>query len=110
MTQNIKPYGPLKAEDIQAMRDAPAGEAVKIIRKYDPAWGYGGENQKFLIKFERVLVETTYEKAEVEIAASSKEQAEKLAEEHKEDDLDWSTEGYGDEEYQDFGFEVIGED
>lgn len=72
----MKPWGDMTPEDIQAAIIAPEGEAAKIIRKYDPAWGRKGE-ELFEVFFVKKV--TKYHNCKIKISAASKENAKEIA-------------------------------
>lgn len=92
-------WGGMTPEDIEACKLAPAGGAVKIIRQYDPAWGYGGEKFVFEVTVVRRVTETHEHKAK--IAAATQEQADILAKE-LERKLSSADFDYVDEDYEQY--------
>lgn len=89
-----KPYGPLSDDEIAALSVCPFGEAKKIIRKHDPLYGLEpGQKIKWAVKLTRTVEEEGYATVE----AASKEQAEKLANNLKDTDIDWHANCWGDD-------------
>lgn len=70
-------WGKMTPKDIQMAIAAPEGEAVKIIRKYDPCWGYKGKKVEFEVTIVRREIQE-YEYKE-KIAASTIEEAKEIA-------------------------------
>ena len=73
----MKPWGNMSQEDVAACIAAPAGKAVDIIRKYDPAWGCSGQGKAV---FEVTITKriTTVEQAKVRVVAEDEDAAEKV--------------------------------
>jgi len=71
----MNPWGPLSAEEVVAVKEAPAMKAAEIIRKYDPAWGLTGKKvfKVSIIKEVRVT-----EEAIMIVAADTVENAKKI--------------------------------
>lgn len=66
--------GPLPREKLQALADAPHGDARDIIRQYDPLWGLpAGAKIEFEVEFRADVVGYAL------VKASSIEEARKLA-------------------------------
>lgn len=79
--------GPISRETLQELVAAPFGEATKIIRQYDPQWGRAdGEKFKWRVQVERSGADTGV----AYIEAANKEEANKLADELTECDVEWN--------------------
>jgi hypothetical protein len=75
--------GPVPPEEFRRLVDAPHGEAVKAIRKYDPTYGLkDGETIKWIVTYEREVTQV----GTITVDASSEDEAEKLADEILEND------------------------
>jgi len=78
--------GPVPREILKSLVDAPFGEALKTIRKYDPLYGrIEGEPVKWRVHFERELVES----GSAIVEASSEKEALEIAELLDENDVSW---------------------
>jgi len=79
MTAKLDPAtGPLSREEFAALIAAPAGVALRAIRKHDPMWGRAtGEAVKWKVRFSREVRYTEEGYATVE--ASSGEEALEIA-------------------------------
>lgn len=91
------PFGPIPPAEFKALVACPYGEAKKAIRKYDPLFGLEpGEKIKFHVRLERTVDETGY----AEVEASTKEEAEKLAADLDDAQIDWQADyNYGNAEF-----------
>jgi hypothetical protein len=79
--------GPIPRDKFASIVALPFGQAAKEIQKYDPEWGRGaGEKIRW-----RVDVERESNAGVAYVMAENLEQAEKLAEELTEHDIDWDT-------------------
>lgn len=89
-------WGPLSAEEIQEVINAPAMKAADIIRRHDPAWGYRGKKAYTVTIAKEV---TVIEEAQIRIVADNPEDARKIAEGDKKSwrDLDFEETYDGDE-------------
>jgi hypothetical protein len=85
--QSLDPStGPIPRDEFVKLVNAPYGEALKGIRKYDPLWGrQPGEKIKWKVKCRTVGIR--YGEAEVE--ATSEQHAKKLAENLTYDEVEW---------------------
>lgn len=92
-------YGPVPAEVMAKAVAAPAGQAAKIMRQYDPLFGKGeGEPVRWKCKLSR----TVRQSATVYVEAPTEEQAEELAAEFEDDSAVWD-----DDDTDDFEIESI---
>lgn len=90
--------GPISREELAGLANAPFGEAHKTIRKHDPLWGKKeGEKIEWNVEFEREVTEY----ACATVKAESEEEARKIAENLKEDDILW------DDDHDPFGSRFI---
>lgn len=90
---SVNPIGPLSPEEWQEAIDAPYGHAAVILRRHDPAWGFSDPDKapkKWKVKFTRETEFTAY----TTVVATTEAEAQKLADEIDDGDLDWD---YGDE-------------
>lgn len=82
--------GPMPREKLKELAAAPAGEAVKIIRQYDPQWGRApGEKFAWEVRVRRDGADTGVAYVE----AASQEEADKLADDLDESEIDWDYSG-----------------
>jgi len=88
----ISPTGPIPPEEFKALVDAPCGQALKVIRQYDPHYGKDdGELRKWRVKlFKEVQAEGF-----VTVEASSAEEAEALAYGVPDHKIDWDYDDCG---------------
>lgn len=84
-----KSFGPISLQEFQECIDAPAGGAVKIIRKYDPEFGYGEERKNFRVYVTREFITTISQFAEKIIKASSVQHAKAVARSIPQYKWDW---------------------
>lgn len=78
--------GPIPRDVFAQIVNAPHGEAKRMIRKYDPLFGVqDGEKVKWKVTVERQGADQGY----AIIEASSKEEADDLADELQEHEIDW---------------------
>ncbi len=85
--------GPLTREELAALVAAPYGEATKAIRKHDPFWGLeAGAKIEWKVRCRSNADGVAY------IKAASQKEADALADDLTESDVDW---GYDDD------FEVL---
>ena len=76
--------GPIPREEFKELARAPAGEARKRIRDYDPLWGVReGE------KIEWEVICDGQMRGRVIIKASSQEEADELADNLSDAEIDW---------------------
>lgn len=79
--------GPLSRAEFQKLVTAPHGEAVKVIKKFDPLYGLEpGEPIEWWVTFKRSMVTET---GRAVVKAATLQEAQKLAEELKANDIDW---------------------
>lgn len=86
MTQS--PTGPIPPEEFKALVDAPHGQALKVIQKYDPLYGRfspDGEPRKWRVKLTKEVQATGF----VTVNAVTKEEAEELAHGVSDGAIDW---------------------
>lgn len=82
----LKPFGPIPRDEFMKLVEAPFGEAIKRIRKWDPLYGRAkGEKIKWKVECRGELYGTAY------VEAATQEEADKLA-----DDLDCGAVDWGD--------------
>ncbi|MCK1445396.1 hypothetical protein IVB43_23715 [Bradyrhizobium sp. 48] len=78
--------GPVPREKFSELVEAPHGQAVRMIRRYDPYYGRKeGEPFKWAVRFTREIEEEGYGYVE----AATEEEAEELGRQLKEKDLTW---------------------
>jgi REP element-mobilizing transposase RayT len=78
--------GVIPREKFQAIIGLPFGEAVKVIRKYDPLWGrVTGEKIRWKVRFRRQVWEEGYAIVE----AVTEKEAEKLADKITDAQISW---------------------
>lgn len=102
-------FGPVPVEKFLEAQKAPAGNATKILRQYDPLFGMvqgGGKLKTFSVTVTRRVCSKQWSKREIE--AESKEQAEKLLDAMDWDTFNWS-DGYGSEDTDDYEVDEIEE-
>ncbi len=80
--------GPISREEFKALVQAPFGEAVKVIRKYDPQFGRA-EGEKFRWKVRGRCNSTV----EAYVMAANQEEADKLADELTDAAFDYCSDG-----------------
>ncbi len=96
-----KSFGKLTPEEMAAAVNAPAGQAVKILRKADPLWGRGdGEKIKWRARCSRRVKEY----GSITVEATSQEEAERLIERADDGEFSWGDDF--DAGYMDDGFEI----
>lgn len=78
--------GPLSRDEFKALVVAPFGAAAKIIRTHDPLWGLKAGDK---IEWKVTATRTVEQTGTGWVKASTKEEAEKLAEGLGSGDLDW---------------------
>ncbi len=82
--------GPISREEFQEIAAAPFGEAKKRIRQYDPFWGLqDGEKIPFLVEL------TGHMRGEAVVMAANQKEADKLAGELTDAEIDWMDGGEG---------------
>jgi len=88
-----KSFGVLTPEEFKAALEAPAGGALKIIRKKDPMWGRSaGEVSKFKVRVYATATVTEEDIHTFDVEAINEDQAKEAAEIlAKEHDWDWSS-------------------
>jgi hypothetical protein len=87
--------GPLDRETLKELAAAPFGEAAAVIRKYDPQWGRGlGEKFDWKVTVRR----SGADRGTAIIKAANQEEADALADDLTEMEIDW--------DYDSDGFEV----
>lgn len=85
---SISPTGPLSPEEFKALVDAPHGQALKAIQKFDPLYGKfsaEGEPRKWRVKLVKEVTATGF----VTVEAVTKEEAEALAHGISDYKIDW---------------------
>lgn len=88
--------GPVPREEFAQAVAAPAGEAAKILRRYDPFFGKAaGEKITWKVRVRR----SGYDKGTAYVEAASEKEAGELVDDLDDDEIDWD---YGGE-----GFEVV---
>lgn len=88
--------GPLPREKLKELIAAPHGQARKIIQKYDPEWGRT-PGEKFEWKI--IVRRSGADQGTAYIKAASKEEADKLADDLTEAEVDW--------DYDSIDFEIL---
>lgn len=89
----VSSTGPMPADKFRELIDAPYGAAAVAIRQYDPMWGRkDGEKIKWRVTA-RAKVEM---RAIVTVEASSREEAEKLADALPDSSFDWEPDDFAD--------------
>lgn len=83
---SISPTGPIPPEEFKALVDAPHGQALKAIRKYDPHYGKDdGDLRKWRVKLVKEVTATGF----VTVEAVSEEEAGSLAHGISDYKIDW---------------------
>lgn len=93
---SISPTGPLSPEEFKALVDAPHGQALKAIRKYDPLYGKfsaEGEPRKWRVKMTKEVQAVGF----VTVEAVTEEEAEALAHGVPDHKIDWDFDYYDDD-------------
>jgi hypothetical protein len=82
--------GPVPRAEFADLVNAPFGQAVKVIRKYDPLYGrQPGEKIKWVVQVQ----EMGRRDGTAEVEAASEKEAEKIAENLSSDDVEWDYDG-----------------
>jgi hypothetical protein len=80
-----KEAGPLTVERLKELADAPMGRATKALREHDPMWNrQPGDKIRWKVTFREWVLMEGYKYVEAE----TEEEAQKLADEIKEDQID----------------------
>lgn len=90
----ISPTGPIPREEFKALVEAPHGQALKAIQKYDPLYGRfstDGEPRKWRVKLTKEVQAVGF----VTVEAVTKEEAEALAHEVSDHKIDWDYDDEG---------------
>ncbi len=86
--------GPMTAEQLKSLANAPHGQALKEIQKFDPLYGKlssDGEPVKWRVKVTKEVQAVGY----VTVCAVTKEDAEALVEDFDDDKVDWDFDDAG---------------
>lgn len=86
--------GPLSRDELKALADAPAGAALKAIRKFDPLYGLPEGT-----KVDWQVTATREAEGYAIIKAASKEEAQKLAKALKTSDFEWDDSNWCDNDH-----------
>lgn len=84
--------GPLDPETLKALAEAPFGKAAETIRKYDPQWGRR-PGEKF--DWEVTVRRSGADRGTAIIKAASQEEADALADDLTESEIDWDFDSDG---------------
>jgi hypothetical protein len=80
------PTGPISADEMRALADAPYGKAAEELRKHDPFWGRGeGEIIKWRVDLSKHVTMIGH----VVVEAASEKEAEALADAIPDEKVQW---------------------
>ena len=80
--------GPIPLLQFRELIDLPFGRAAAVIQRYDPEWGRRpGEKFEWKVEVRRADQGVAY------IKAASQEEADRLADDLVESDIDWDNDG-----------------